>query len=116
MRAAFRRYVYAQDVMLGTRHELGMSWIMPMRPLLERTIPNLTLHLYVGSGTELAQRVRARELDCAVTSSRILDPKPDMRAVRENQRRAVDLLPQIREAKITHAWAGPDVTSRRSRR
>lgn len=37
---------------------------------------------------------------------RILDPKPDMLTVRETHRRAVELLPQLREAKITHAWAG----------
>ncbi|MGK6306146.1 NAD(P)/FAD-dependent oxidoreductase [Variovorax sp. DT-64] len=37
---------------------------------------------------------------------RILDPKPDAAAVRETHRRAVELLPQLREAKITHAWAG----------
>jgi glycine/D-amino acid oxidase-like deaminating enzyme len=37
---------------------------------------------------------------------RILDPKPDMRTVRETHRRAIELLPQLRDAKITHAWAG----------
>jgi glycine/D-amino acid oxidase-like deaminating enzyme len=37
---------------------------------------------------------------------RILDPKPDLRTVEETQRRAVELLPQLRDAKVTHAWAG----------
>src|SRR3954470_1778227 len=37
---------------------------------------------------------------------RILDPKPDPRTIRETHRRAVELLPQLRDAKITHAWAG----------
>ncbi|KVW42124.1 D-amino-acid oxidase [Burkholderia ubonensis] len=37
---------------------------------------------------------------------RILDPKPDMRTVTETYRRAVELLPELREATITHAWAG----------
>jgi glycine/D-amino acid oxidase-like deaminating enzyme len=37
---------------------------------------------------------------------RILDPKPDLAAVKETHRRAVELLPELREAKITHAWAG----------
>ena len=31
---------------------------------------------------------------------------PICAAVRETHRRAVDLLPALREAKITHAWAG----------
>jgi glycine/D-amino acid oxidase-like deaminating enzyme len=37
---------------------------------------------------------------------RILDPKPDLSAVRETLRRAIDLLPALREARITDAWAG----------
>jgi glycine/D-amino acid oxidase-like deaminating enzyme len=37
---------------------------------------------------------------------RILDPKPCLSTVRETHRRAVELLPQLRDAKITHAWAG----------
>ena len=37
---------------------------------------------------------------------RILDPKPDMTAVNETHRRAVEMLPQLRDAQITHAWAG----------
>lgn len=37
---------------------------------------------------------------------RILDPKPCLSTIRETHRRAVELLPQFRDAKITHAWAG----------
>jgi glycine/D-amino acid oxidase-like deaminating enzyme len=37
---------------------------------------------------------------------RILDPKPDLYTIRETHRRAVKLLPELRDAKITHAWAG----------
>jgi glycine/D-amino acid oxidase-like deaminating enzyme len=37
---------------------------------------------------------------------RILDPKPDLPTIRETQRRAVELLPELGRAKITHAWAG----------
>ena len=46
------------EIVLGTRHELGMSWIVPMLPMLERALPGLTMHLYVGSGAELQQRVQ----------------------------------------------------------
>jgi glycine/D-amino acid oxidase-like deaminating enzyme len=38
--------------------------------------------------------------------SRILDPKPDPAGVREIHRRAVDLLPALREARIANTWAG----------
>jgi glycine/D-amino acid oxidase-like deaminating enzyme len=37
---------------------------------------------------------------------RILDPKPCLSTIRETHRRAVEMLPQLRDAKITHAWAG----------
>jgi glycine/D-amino acid oxidase-like deaminating enzyme len=37
---------------------------------------------------------------------RILDPKPDPAAVRLTHRRAVELLPALREATIANAWAG----------
>lgn len=37
---------------------------------------------------------------------RILDPKPDLAAIKDTQRRVVELLPQLRDAKITDAWAG----------
>lgn len=65
------------EIVLGTRHELGLSWIVPMVDALEAKHPGLTVHLYFGSGSDLVTRVRARMLDCAVTSSRLVDPKLD---------------------------------------
>jgi DNA-binding transcriptional LysR family regulator len=64
-----------QELVLGTRHELGMSWIVPMLPLLRRQQPELTFHLYFGSGSDLLLRVRGGEVHCAVGSMRIDDPK-----------------------------------------
>src|SRR5688572_14759201 len=52
-----------------------MSFIVPMLGDLQERLPGLTLHLYVGSGADLSQRVRIGELDCAISSSRLLDPK-----------------------------------------
>jgi glycine/D-amino acid oxidase-like deaminating enzyme len=37
---------------------------------------------------------------------RVLDPKPDLKAVRQTYDRAVELLPALREASIESAWAG----------
>ncbi len=65
------------EVVLGTRHELGMSWIVPMLDRIEREHPELTLHLYFGSGPDLLLRVRSASVDCAVTSTRLTDPKLD---------------------------------------
>ncbi len=65
----------SMDIVLGTRHELGLSWILPQLDLLTREQPQLQLHLYFGSGSDLLLRVRTMEIDCAVTSSRFTDPK-----------------------------------------
>ena len=65
------------EVVLGTRHELGLSWILPQFDLLAAAFPWMQLHLYFGSGADLVLRVRTMEIDCAVTSSRFTDPKLD---------------------------------------
>ena len=65
------------EITLGTRHELGMSWIVPQLEDLGRRFPSLDLHLYFSSGRDLLVRVRTLEIDCAVTSFRFSDPKLD---------------------------------------
>ena len=65
------------ELTLGTRQELGLSWIVPQLDRLSKRLPSLELHLYFGSGTDLLARVRTMEIDCAVTSSRFTDPKLD---------------------------------------
>jgi DNA-binding transcriptional LysR family regulator len=65
------------ELTLGTRQELGMSWIVPQIDRLAKLLPSVGLHLYFGSGPDLLLRVRTMEIDCAVTSSRFTDPKLD---------------------------------------
>ncbi len=65
------------ELTLGTRQELGLSWILPQYDRLLATRPWLQLHVYFGSGSDLLLRVRTMEVDCAVTSSRFSDPKLD---------------------------------------
>jgi DNA-binding transcriptional LysR family regulator len=65
------------EVVLGTRHELGMSWIVPELDRLARVFSHVTFHLYFGSGEDLLLRIRTREIDCAVTSTRVQDPRLD---------------------------------------
>ncbi len=67
----------AMELVLGTRHELGLSWLVPMLPKLRSAHPGLTIHLYFGSGPDLLLRVRTLEIDCAITSSRLTDAKLD---------------------------------------
>jgi DNA-binding transcriptional LysR family regulator len=65
------------DVVIGTRHELGMSWILPFLPHLRRRHPHVTFHVYFGSGSDILLRVRSGEIDCGVGSMRVDDPKLD---------------------------------------
>lgn len=75
----------SMELVLGTRHELGLSWIVPMLPKIRARHPGLTLHLYFGSGPDLLLRVRTLEIDCAVTSSRLTDPKLDAARLSEEK-------------------------------
>lgn len=58
------------ELVLGTRHELGMAWIVPLLPRLRRSLPQLTIHLYFGSGSDLLARLVGREINCSVGSMR----------------------------------------------
>src|SRR5215471_10825008 len=68
---------HPMELVVGARHDVGLSWLLPQVDLLERARPWLQLHLYFGSGPDLLLRVRTFEIDCAVTSSRLTDPKLD---------------------------------------
>jgi DNA-binding transcriptional LysR family regulator len=73
------------EITLGSRHELGMSWILPQLDRLAAALPALDIHLYFGSGPDLLLRVRSMDIDCAVTSARFTDPKLDAaRLLRED--------------------------------
>lgn len=61
------------ELTLGTRYELGLSWLVPALPRLERAHPDRTLHLRFGEGPDLLARLRHGELDGAITSARLAD-------------------------------------------
>jgi DNA-binding transcriptional LysR family regulator len=65
------------DVVVGTRQELGLSWVLPQLPALREVFPGVTFHLYVGSGPDLDTQLRTRKIDCAISSRRLDDPKLD---------------------------------------
>ncbi len=73
------------DLVVGTRHELGVSFIIPMLPRLRERYPGVTFHLYFGSGPDLDVRVRYGEIDCAISSRRITDPKLDSLRLHEEK-------------------------------
>lgn len=57
---------------LGTRFELGMSWLVPSLPQLAKTRPERTIHLHFGDADDLLEGVREGRVDAAVSSSRIV--------------------------------------------
>lgn len=54
---------------LGTRFELGMSWVVPAMLALRESHPHWHVDLYFGSGEDILERLRVRQLDCIVTSA-----------------------------------------------
>jgi DNA-binding transcriptional LysR family regulator len=63
------------DLTVGTRHELGLSWVVPALPTLRKALPHVVFHLYVGSGLDLLARVAAGLLPCAIGSMKTSDPR-----------------------------------------
>jgi DNA-binding transcriptional LysR family regulator len=54
---------------LGTRFELGNSWILPALSDLRSLEPSWTIELYFGSGSDILNRLRLGHLDCVITSA-----------------------------------------------
>jgi DNA-binding transcriptional LysR family regulator len=59
------------ELALGTRFELGLSWLTPALPRLHALHPERTVHLVFGDSADLLERVRRGQLDAAVTSARL---------------------------------------------
>ncbi len=65
--------VVERHITIGTRHELGLSWLTPMISQLEKAVPGAVVHLRFGDGEELLRLVRKGEIDAAVSSTRLAD-------------------------------------------
>lgn len=73
------------ELLLGTRDELGRSWLVPQLGPLRKKLPWLRLHLYFGAGPDLLARVRSGDVDCAITSTRFADPRLDSLVLHEER-------------------------------
>lgn len=60
-----------RDIQIGTRHELGLSWLLPLLPKLEARVPGTTIHLRFGDSADLLLDVEAGEIDAAICSVRM---------------------------------------------
>jgi LysR family transcriptional regulator, glycine cleavage system transcriptional activator len=62
------------ELLLGTRFELGLSWVVPALAQLEKRHPERRLHLYFGDTPDLLPRVLRGELAGMITSARLTTP------------------------------------------
>jgi LysR family glycine cleavage system transcriptional activator len=69
------------ELRLGTRFELGLSWLVPALRALETAVPARTLHLYFGDHSDMFARIKQGTIDCAVTSARIAEGAIDYRVL-----------------------------------
>lgn len=60
---------------LGTRHELGMSWLLPGLEVLQQARPERRFHLSFGSGEGLMAELASGTVDAVVTSMRMVAPE-----------------------------------------
>jgi LysR family glycine cleavage system transcriptional activator len=56
---------------VGTRYELGMSWLTPALTRLEKSRPERRLHLFFGDTPALLDAVSKGTIDCLISSARI---------------------------------------------
>lgn len=59
------------ELTLGTRFELGLSWLLPALGPLAEARPARRIHLGFGDTPALLRRLRDRQLDGVVTSARV---------------------------------------------
>lgn len=63
------------DLVVGTRYELGLSWLCPALERLSRKRPERTIHLYNADSPDLLRRLERGDLDAVVASVRLTSPK-----------------------------------------
>jgi DNA-binding transcriptional LysR family regulator len=63
------------ELVVGTRYEVGLSWLCPILGPLSRKRPQRTVHLYNGSSKDLLAGLERGELDAMVASVRLSSPR-----------------------------------------
>lgn len=70
---------------IGTRFELGLSWLLTRLVDVEALAPHLRLDFYFGSGPDLLLRLESGAIDCAITSARLPGPGLDSEVLEEER-------------------------------
>jgi DNA-binding transcriptional LysR family regulator len=63
------------ELLLGTRYELGLSWLCPALAPLSRKRPERVVHLYNGDSPDLLARLEQGRLDAVIASMRLTSPR-----------------------------------------
>lgn len=75
----------AYELFLGTRYELGMSWLCPALTPLEKAHPERTIHLWNADTPDLLLRLERGDLDAVVTSARLTARRLSYAALHEER-------------------------------
>ena len=71
------------DLTIGTRYELGMSWIVPALDELAASVPERRIHLYFGDTDGLLRGLAESACDALVTSARLSNAALDSVSLHE---------------------------------
>jgi DNA-binding transcriptional LysR family regulator len=63
------------QMVVGTRYEVGLSWLCRALDSLARKHPERTIHIYNGSTNDLVARIEQGELDAVIGSMRFASPR-----------------------------------------
>lgn len=84
------------ELYLGTRYELGVSWLCPALKDFEARRPERTLHLYNGDTPDLLGRLERGDLDAIVASMRLTSPNLTYAALHPEEYVFVSAQPGLR--------------------
>lgn len=73
------------ELVIGTRFELGLSWIVPALGPLAVTRPERRLHLYFGDSDALLSALAGGKVDAVITSVRLSHPGIETASLHEEK-------------------------------
>ena len=98
------------ELSIGTRYELGLSWLCPALEALARQRPERTIHLYNGDSADLSGRLERGELDAVVASMRLTSPRLHYAALHPEEYALVSRDRCLRRREDAHRLTLLDVT------
>jgi LysR family transcriptional regulator, glycine cleavage system transcriptional activator len=88
-------------LVIGTRWELGMSWIVPQLAALKRGRPERSLDLVFGDSPDLLQKAATGTIDAVVTSSRLASARLVWTVLHEERYAFVAAPRTVKQAPLT---------------